>query len=242
MQIRLEARCFHQADRVVVLTEAHAAHLRLRRPDVAAKVRVVPNMFDPPAIGPAAARAAGGALRVLYAGLIYGGRGLATVGRAIDAVSPDLPGFDRAVLEIAGKSCEGSWEEVLGGSHAGRRVHGVLSQAEVAALLRETHAGIVSNPSWDKVHIPGKLYEYLGAGLPVLNLTRQPDIPRLCEGIVPSWQLDPNDEEGIVRAIRELAQWWQAHPGGTCPPPSDHPQSSPRVAALMAGVFRELVP
>ncbi len=237
IQQRLEAQCLRRADRIVVLTVAHANHLKTRHPDLASKIRVVPNMFEPV---PATASRVGGDLRIIFTGNIYGGRSLAPVGRAVDAIGADLPGFKRAVLEVAGKSYEGSWEQVLGGAGDNRRVHGLLAPPRVNELMRTAHAGIVNNPSWDVVHIPGKLYEYIGAGLPVFNLSRQPDIPRLCKGVVPCWQLDSGDEEGIAHAIRELAAWWQDHPDGPVPPSADHPLSSHSVAARLADLFWEL--
>lgn len=243
---RLEARCLKEADRIVVLNETHARNLMERCPAIADRVRVVPNMFEVRSATETEQRCAEsrarGPLRLLFAGLLYGGRSLADLGRAVDEANRrGVPGFSSVCLEVAGKSYEGFWEEVLAGSGAGRQVHGLLSPMQVQDLMREVHVGIVNNPRWDHIHIPGKLYEYLGAGLPIFNFSRQPDIPGICEGIVPHWQLDPSDREGILRAISEVAQWWRAHPGGADPPPAEHPYSSRQVARRMAILFREVV-
>lgn len=246
IQERLEARCFDEADRIVVLNETHARSLKERRPDLCAKVRVIPNMFDIQAAMEPKPRivtsGSPGPLRLLFAGQLYGGRSLADLGRAVDEVNRrGVPGFSSVCLEVAGKSYEGLWEDVLGGSGPGRTVHGLLSPGAVQDLMREVHVGIVNNPPWDRIHIPGKLYEYLGAGLPIFNFSRQPDIPGICEGVVPHWPLDPSDRDGIIHAIREVAQWWRKHPIGPSLPSAEHLYSSRNVARCMAALFGELV-
>lgn len=242
LQNVLERRCLNQAWRVVVLSPAHARHLRERFPHLEDRLRVIPNTFDglpPEPDRPGTARGTG-PLRLLYAGNFYGGRTLHTLGGAVDAVAGKLPLYENAVLEVAGRSFDLPWSEIIDGVGGHRRVHGSLSNRQVGALLRKVHVGIVDNPSWDRIHIPGKLYEYLGAGLPVLDLSSQPDIPDICRGTVPCWKVDSSDMEKLISVLHEIADWWGEHPPGPQPPDTEHPFSSLQISRKLADLFKEV--
>jgi len=233
LMTRMEAECLRAATRVVVTSEAHRRRLIDRAVAEPARVGVVTNMFEP--YDPPAARRRGpGPLRILHAGDFYAGRTLAELGEAVDAFSGG------AVLEAAGSTYDRPWVEVLGGSGPRRRIHGGLAPERLRDLLLEVHAAVVApyHPG-DDVHIPGKLYEAIGAGLPVLDLTPQPEIPGLCEGTVPCFKADPRDRGALLAALEQLAAWWRDHPEGPKLPASDHPLSDASAARRLAAIFED---
>jgi glycosyltransferase involved in cell wall biosynthesis len=238
LQRLLERRCLRGAWRVVVTTQAHAALLEARHAFLRGRVRVVRNGFDPDESPRRPATS--GPLRILHAGNFYGRRDLSVLGQVVDALEGRVPGFGSAVLEVAGVTYDRPWEEVLGGLGPRRILHGLLAPDEVRALMREVHLGVIHG--WggdDPIHIPGKFYEYLGAGLPVLDLTGNAEVPALCEGTVPCWKVPARDREGLGRVIHEAARWWLDHPQGVAPPGEEHPLSARSVARRLADVFRE---
>jgi glycosyltransferase involved in cell wall biosynthesis len=234
----LERACLHQASRVVVVSEAHRRHLAARYPAEEGKIRVVPTGFAPL---PAAIRArrSPGPFRVVHAGSLYGGRRLDALARAVDAVQGDLAPFPGARLEVAGVSHERPWSEAVGPPGPGLQLHGRLSPEESGELIAAAHLGVVHNPAWDRIHVPGKLYDYLGAGVPVLHLGSQPDIEGLCAGTVPVWSAAPGDAGAIAAALREAAAWWAAHPEGPPLPGARHPLAEEASARALAEVLRE---
>lgn len=241
LQERYESRCLETSRRVIVTTEAHARHLLERKPSLAGRIDIVPNAFEPSATSALGRRkgAGEGPLRILHSGNLYGGRSLAALGRAVDETRGAIPGFGSAILEVAGRSLDLPWEDVLGGSGDRRVIHGFLPSDRITELYEEVHAGIVHNPAWDMVHIPGKLHEYMGAGLPILDLTSQPEIPSLCHGTIPCWKVSPDDREGLGDALSRLARWWGDNPLGPPKPGPLHSLSSVNVARKLAAVFRE---
>ena len=234
----LEGQCTQEASRIVVLTQAHKDRLIRRRSEFRDRVRVVPNMF--PAIklkrGPTPAEAQ--PLRLLYAGNLYGGRTLAVLGQAIDKIQGDLPGFSGAVIEVAGRSFDEPWERTLGGTK-NRTIHGVLPHQEVVEMMGHVHGGVINNAGWDRIHIPGKFYDYMAAGLPVLDFTHQPDIAGVAHGIAPVWKVHTVEE--TAEALVALAKWWKENPKGGAAPGEDHGRSIHTVGRKLAAVFSEVV-
>jgi hypothetical protein len=99
---------------------------------------------------------------------------------------------------------------------------------------------VLHNPARDRIHVPGKLYDYLGAALPVLDLTAQPDVPALAGGIAPCWKVGEGDEAGLAEALGRLAAWWREHPAGAPLPADDHPLAERTAARGLAAVVREV--
>jgi hypothetical protein len=238
LQERYERACLGEADRIVVLTEAHRAHLARRVPHRADHIRVVPNAFSPGP--PRDPDAPSRPRRLLYAGNLYGGRTLAGLGRVVDRLNRDAGGDPAWVLEVAGRSFDRPFSEVLGGEGPARVLHGPLPHGDVRRLLSQVHAGVLHNPPRDRVHVPGKLYDYLGAALPVIDLTAQPDVPALAEGISPCWKVEEGDEAGLAEVLHRLAGWWREHPGGGALPSADHPLAERSAARRLAAVVREV--
>jgi hypothetical protein len=143
------------------------------------------------------------------------------------------------VLEVAGRSFDRPWEEAMGGSLDGVVIHGPLPHARIRELLAEVHAGVLHNPASDLIHIPGKLYDYLGAAIPVMDLSAQPDIPAMCEGVSLHRRAPAGDVAGLRSAVRDIAAWWGEHPLGLPRPGGDHPLAAGSSAQRLAETLRE---
>jgi glycosyltransferase involved in cell wall biosynthesis len=67
--------------------------------------------------------------------------------------------------------------------------------------------------------IPGKTYEYLRAGRPILALTSKGAVAELLQKTGGAWVVDPTDERGVAAAVQEAYERWHAgHPGPMADP------------------------
>jgi len=166
----LERACLRRADRVICVADSAAHLLRRRLGRRGDKVDVVRNGIDAP---PTPVRAAGpGNGRVLYAGNLYHSRD----------PRPILRGL--AALNDAGRLPPGAGIDFIGACASYRGVDvaefaaglGVAELVRIAesvpherslALIREASALLLLAQD-QPYQVPNKLYEYLGAGRPII--------------------------------------------------------------------------
>ena len=99
-----------------------------------------------------------------YVGSVTPQRGIAEIIRAIGM----LPSSLEATLEIAGEAVPDSLQREPGWTHV--RHHGVLDQSNTYELLRQVRVGLSCQhpiPTFLD-SIPVKIFEYMGAGLPIV--------------------------------------------------------------------------
>jgi hypothetical protein len=85
-----------------------------------------------------------------------------------------------------------------------------MTQSNLLLLLAE---------GWS-VQIPGKTYEYLRAGRPILALTSEGAAARLLRTTGGAWVVDPADHAGIATALREVHRRWRAGEDGPLAEPA----------------------
>ena len=59
----------------------------------------------------------------------------------------------------------------------------------------------------DPLFIPGKLYDYLQLGKPVLVLGPESDCTRILDRAGCGWRIDPEDTEAVAEALREMVEF-----------------------------------
>lgn len=134
-----------------------------------------------------------------YVGTITPQRGIAEIVRAM-ALLPDSLG---ATLEIAGDRMPDEVRKMEGWPRV--RFHGPLTQTETYRLLRGAKVGLVCEhpiPTFLE-SMPVKLFEYMGAGLPVIAS----DFPlwrEMLDGLDCAVFVDPFSVPDIARAIAYL--------------------------------------
>jgi glycosyltransferase involved in cell wall biosynthesis len=146
---------------------------------------------------------------VAYIGGVNAQRGICEMVHAMALLPESLP----ATLEIAGTELPQHVHPEKLRSHPGWarvRHHGYLKRAELGSLLSHVRAGLVvfhPKPNhWEAM--PNKLFEYMGAGLPVIAS----DFPlwrQIIEGSRCGLLVDPLDPSSIAEAIKEIL----THPG-----------------------------
>lgn len=166
---RLERSICAEADLVTVTTEATGRLLSERHGIDSARMHVMPQGYDARAFAaatPASAMFDPEWLDVLYTGSFYAFRRhealvsavLATAGVRLNIASSAVPA---SIAEAARQ-------------HPDRiRLFGFLPHDEVLALQRG--AGLLVNlANSDAAQVPGKIYEYLGSGRPILHVGDNP--------------------------------------------------------------------
>jgi Glycosyl transferase 4-like domain len=246
---RLETMVLAQANRVICVTEEHCALLRTSYPQFdEGKFLSVLNGFDGgdwEHLGDPPARR-DNRFCITYAGSLYIKRNPTPVFRAlrtlIDAgemapedVRVELIGW----CEVSeGRSVADQIEEAglgeivhLAGPRPHKETLQRLTQSDLLLLLAEELT----------TQIPGKTFEYLMAGRPILALTPEGSVARLLRQTGGAWAVESNNQAGILAAIRECYQAWKQGAPGRLPDPAvvrsfDRRQTTGRIAAELSAI------
>lgn len=199
--LALERKVCLTAERVVVTTSATKTELLSRHGGPPDRFIVLSQGFDNQA---RTVRKSNGMferekLELLYCGSFYGFRRP----DALLAALSRLPGIR---LSIAASTVPSNVLEASLRTPDSVRLLGYLPHSEVLELQRSADVLInISND--DPVQVPGKLYEYLGAGRPILQVGGFPlgEAGRLLELTGSGWNCG-NSEEAVVKALQDLEQ------------------------------------
>jgi glycosyltransferase involved in cell wall biosynthesis len=199
---RMECSVVETSDLAVSVTAVLMENLKIRYPkQPAGKFALIPNGFDPAVQTPAAAvQRRDGKVRVTYVGTLYGQTSARYYLNALDE-SPDeiRNGFESHFIgRIAA-------EEIA--TQQNRRssvyVHGFVPQAEALRFLSESDVLLVNMT--DPLCHTGKIFEYLGAGKPILAFTHpKGELAQLLSDVGGTWIVDPEDLEGARRVLAEV--------------------------------------
>jgi len=134
-----------------------------------------------------------------YVGSITPQRGIVEMVQAMGYLSDELG----ATLEIAGDHIPENVKSLPGWSRV--RFHGILDQPSTYRQLQNARVGLVcEHPISTFVEsMPVKIFEYMGAGLPIIAS----DFPlwrKMLSGVDCAIYVDPKDPRGIARALEYL--------------------------------------
>jgi glycosyltransferase involved in cell wall biosynthesis len=216
----LERIVVTRATAVVSVTEEHAAAFRQTYPRLPAeKFAAVPNGYDNgewnnlPA-GTRRAEKSEGKFLILYAGKFYIERDPQPLFRALkrlidsgeiarEQVQVDLVGWcatseGRPVREMAVECGLGDCVNILGPRRRPETLRR-MTEADLLLLLAEKFV----------IQIPGKTYEYLRAGRPILALTPEGALANLLRRVGGGLVVSPSDTAGVLAALRESVRRWK---------------------------------
>lgn len=233
---RLEARTLAQASAVVTVTDGCRAVLLELHPEIADRLHVLPNGFEPSLLSRREPARRDGPATLIHAGSLYGDRTGESLVGALDR--PELRG--RVRLELLGVVDPRTRRAMA--AVDGVDVHAVGSvdwEEAIARVVAAQIAVVINAPSTGgDMALPNKLFEALALGRPVLALATPPsDTARLLErlgqdaGLAP-----PDDPAAIAAAIERLL---------TEPPPPVPPEAladfdRDRIAKRYAALLDEL--
>jgi len=226
-----EERVVRAASCVVVTTRAHADLLE-QRYGPGLGIMVVPNGYDPSEYGPAPSHA--GRFVLVHAGNLYGSRSLEPLLLGWKEWIAGLPpGVEMPVLRFYGESFNLEIGKFLTRNGLAGTVEamGVRTHGEVMGALRGAGASVVIKSPQDRVHIPGKLYESLGSGRPVLLLGPESEASRLVEGLGAGVWVSSSEPAAIAEGLRRIS----VQAGGSLEPPEEF--RADRLARVLAAAF-----
>jgi glycosyltransferase involved in cell wall biosynthesis len=243
---RLERMVVRAAARVVCVTERHAELLRQLHPDLPAdRVVTIPNGFDETEwkdVGGERHRR-GGPFVITYAGSLYQRRNPLPVLRAL-RVLVDRGEVDprRVRLDLVG------WCDIA----EGRRVREIAEESGLAARVTftgplerdETLRRLVASDlllllaESQPFQIPGKTYEYLRAGRPILALTSEGALAALLRKTGGAWIVAPGNDDALIVAVSDAYQRWRAGREG---PTADPAQVASFDRRLLAGRLADIL-
>jgi glycosyltransferase involved in cell wall biosynthesis len=221
---RLERAVLKRADRVVATTGWLAGELEAR--GAGDRVRVVANGFEPDEYPTASPDAA--AFTLIHAGSFYGPRSPEPLLAAVAAALRKEPEM-RGVLRLRLIGAEDAANAALLAAAIRRmslrdvveRCGPVPRREALRAIRSSAAAAVVTDPlEGGRGLVPLKIYEYLGAGRPVLALA-PPDgeaarVVRAAGGVV----ADTSDTAGAAEAIVRLYRGWTSGNGSPRTDPS----------------------
>ncbi|HKX33634.1 MAG TPA: glycosyltransferase [Blastocatellia bacterium] len=223
------------ASRVVCVTEEHSAMFRAAYPHLPGdKFAAVPNGFDGAewedfdrqmAARALEERRRNDAFRITYAGTLYLARNPLPVFRALRRLidAGEIPA-DRVKIDLIG------WCEVSEGrsvmdliAEAGIQecvnVVGPLSHKETLQRVAQSDLLLLLAEGWT-IQVPGKTFEYLKAGRPILALTTEGAVASLIKRARGGWVVDPANDAAVMAAVRECYQEWATNRNGRTPDPA----------------------
>lgn len=247
IEAALERTVVRRAAIVVCVTDQHVGLMRRSHPDIPpGKFVSIPNGFDglewESVDADTADHPADTQFVISYAGTLYNRRSPLPLFRAlrrlIDAgeVAPerirvDLFGRcdrveDREVRELV-EEC---------GLVSQIRITGPLSRSEALRRMARSSLLLLLAEGLTQ-QVPGKTYEYIRAGRPILALAPDGAVAQLLRSTGGAWIADPADEAQVAAAIREAYQAWGC---GRALPVPDRERVASFDRRLLAGRFAAL--
>jgi glycosyltransferase involved in cell wall biosynthesis len=213
-ETRAESRVMHQASAIVANTPRARAILGDAYPDCSSKFRSITNGYDPDLFQPNSDPARNGsAIEIIHTGTIYADRSPGPFFTAVQHLDHAALAGRKLRVRLIGDFMDIERRKELAdfaqpGSNASVMVESQVPHSEaIAAMVRADLLLLLDTPG-RRAGVPGKLYEYIGAGRPILALAEP-------EGEV-AWVLKesgvvhrvatPQDPEAIRRALIELLQ------------------------------------
>ncbi len=198
---RVERSIVSTCDRVIVTTDG----ARITRAE--GKQTTITNGVDPTDLQGAMPASSSATLTLSFIGSLYGGRDCREVLLALKRLS-EQGTIDPARVEF--RVVGNAWVEDLAKIAGGIRVTqlGYVSHQAALAEMRAADALVAYLPSPSR-SIPGKIFEYLGSGRPILCVVgRESASFEIVRSLGAGYSVEPSDSAGLDHALTELWRQW----------------------------------
>ncbi len=216
----IEGHVIRRAVRVVHVTPASVERYRRRYPAQAERMVLIPNGYDEADFaGLTPGKKPAGRLRILHAGSLKEGRSPLPVLEAIRRLEHERPDCRSIRLTQFGTTHREHLEAVEAAGLSDTVTWGeYLPRREVVRRMVGSDALLLIPTRFSPTAVPGKAYEYLRAGRPLLVMAPESAATRLLAGFRGVVVRDPGDVAGIAGT---LEAWFDA-----ADPPAPDPQEA----------------
>jgi glycosyltransferase involved in cell wall biosynthesis len=211
---RAEPRVMREADAIVANTPRAREFLQHAYPRYAAKMTSITNGYDPESFEPnPVPPLSGSTIEIIHTGTIYANRSPNPFLEAVQHLDPAASAGRKLRVRFIGDfEYEGQKKEIeeqidgVGNASVSLEDH-VPHSESIRAMVHSDVVLLLDTPG-RRAGVPAKLYEYIGAGRPILALAEpESDVAWvLKENGVVHRVAPPLDPKAIVRALTELLQ------------------------------------
>ena len=210
LEKRMEKSVFLEADAITTVTQSFAHDFKRLYPE--RDVQVIYNGFDPEDFTALKGSPPAAPLTLAYTGILYGKRHPRYFFQAIRRLIDDGTIDENTLrLEVAGiLDYPGHHENhdaiVSLGLEKVVIHHGFLPHHQALALLKRSHVLVIFGDQDQTAgrYIPGKLFEYMAIGRPILGLLKSGEASALIQRLGLGFHADPESVEAIEQALRDI--------------------------------------
>jgi glycosyltransferase involved in cell wall biosynthesis len=189
-------------DRIVSVTRESLDRIRSRYPEQPGeKFLLIPNGYDPAAFSDFRSRAHDvNKLVFTYTGTVYKPASPKAYLDALDRLPQIRSCFE---TRIVGRIAEEFDRGVFENRGSAVRLYDFVPQADARRFMEETDVLLL--PWTDRINIPGKCYEYLITGKPILAICyADSEVARVIEQTASGWIVNPDDVGAIQQVLAEI--------------------------------------
>jgi glycosyltransferase involved in cell wall biosynthesis len=208
---RLQRRIFESADCIVANTEANRVVLVEKHGVPPDKVTTITNGYDEDDFRGVHGEPPAERFRITYCGSFYSTYNPSAFLAALKKFLTREPDA-RLVLTLAGDACRWAGDNIRDpdlSSSSRLELLGYLSHREVCAVLVSSHWLLHTYPAGISYSIPGKLFEYLRSGRPIIAVCDRPsEVASLLERTGHGRTFRPEETEALADYIEaEYGEW-----------------------------------
>lgn len=209
LERRMERGVLQDADRILTVSNGVQEDLLSRHPELRdTRWRDLPNGFDRADLEGIKTKSKEPGFTLIYTGSMYGNRNphfllRALVKLAVEKYAP----LTNLHIRLVGRVAEPILQEIAA-SPAGHFFEYIpyLTHSETLQQLLTADAAllIIDDAPANRGIVTGKIYEYLGAGLPILALAPEGDAATLINQYGLGFYAPPKNEQAIAEALQRL--------------------------------------
>lgn len=199
---QIERTTVESCERVVNVSSTSHQLIRSRYPDqTKEKFALIPNGYDPASFSGFQRRPHNvGRLVITYTGTIYKPASPQKLLDALDGLTEICSAFE---IRFVGRVAEEFDRSIFEGRRSAIRLTGFVPQKEAIRCMEESD--ILLLPWTDRFNIPGKLFEYLVTGIPILALCPVgSDVQHIIQETSSGWHVNTDDRVAIQAALTEI--------------------------------------
>jgi glycosyltransferase involved in cell wall biosynthesis len=191
---------------VVAVTQSSLDEIRRRYPDMPAdKFAVVPNGYDPVVFAGFLARSNPlPRMLITHVGTVYKTATPRFYFDALDAMSEQVRG--QIETRFIGRISDDE-RALLESKRSNVKIMGFMPQAEALRTMETTDCLLLTMTN--KISLPGKLFEYMASGKPILAITpKGSEVDRILQETGVGISSPPDDRAGIQAMINRALDGW----------------------------------